>query len=107
MTEAIGAVNLSPIDNLNPTFGPSNGVGVNSSNELGNRFVDWLSNELAVVNNQVNTAELDLREFAAGKTDNLHHVMLSMNKASLSFELMVEVRNKVLEGYQEIMRMQI
>lgn len=70
-------------------------------------FADWVADEMSVVNGQINTAELNLREFAAGQTDNLHQVMLSLNKAKLSFEMMVEVRNKTLEGYQQIMRMQI
>ena len=80
---------------------------VQTNSEIGSRFVDWVSKEMLVVNDQIHTAESNLRDFAAGKTENLHQVMLSLNKAKLSFELMVEVRNKTLEGYQEIMRMQI
>ncbi len=73
----------------------------------GASFSDLVASEVSVINDQINSAELGLREFAAGKTDNLHQVMLGLNKARLSFELMVEVRNKTLEGYQQIMRMQI
>lgn len=42
-----------------------------------------------------------------GDPVSLHQVMISMEEAGLSFQLMVEVRNKLLEAYQELMRMQI
>jgi flagellar hook-basal body complex protein FliE len=44
---------------------------------------------------------------AAGDTDNLHQVMIALEEAKLSFQLMVQVRNKLLESYQDILRMQI
>jgi flagellar hook-basal body complex protein FliE len=43
----------------------------------------------------------------AGKNVSLHQTMIAMEEASVSFQLMVEVRNKLLESYQELMRMQI
>lgn len=73
----------------------------------GPSFADWLGQELATVSEQIRTADLQVRQLAAGEHDNLHQVMLSLEKAKLGFELMVEVRNKLLEGYQEIMRMQV
>jgi flagellar hook-basal body complex protein FliE len=42
-----------------------------------------------------------------GKNVSLHQTVIAMEEASLSFQLMVEVRNKLLESYQELMRMQI
>jgi flagellar hook-basal body complex protein FliE len=55
---------------------------------------------------QVNSEHL-LQDLASGKTDNIHHVMLSLGDAKLSLQLMVQVRNKLLEGYQDILRMQV
>jgi flagellar hook-basal body complex protein FliE len=43
----------------------------------------------------------------SGKNVSLHQTVIAMEEASLSFQLMVEVRNKLLESYQELMRMQI
>jgi flagellar hook-basal body complex protein FliE len=43
----------------------------------------------------------------SGQNVPLHQAMISMEEASVSFQLMVEVRNKLLEGYQELMRMQV
>ena len=47
------------------------------------------------------------RELAIGQTDELHRVLLSAAQADLSFRLLLEVRNRVTEALQEVMRMQI
>lgn len=44
---------------------------------------------------------------AVNPTDNLHHALLAMEGTRLSFELMLAVRNKALDAYQELMRMQV
>ena len=46
-------------------------------------------------------------KFASGQIDNIHDVMIASEKASLSFDLTVQVRNKLLDAYQELMRMQV
>ncbi len=61
---------------------------------------------------EVNTAQMDARmltrQFEAGDPDvNLQDVVLSLQKASLSFQTMVQVRNKLVSAYQEIMNMQV
>jgi flagellar hook-basal body complex protein FliE len=43
----------------------------------------------------------------SGKNVSLHQTMISMEEASVSFQLMVEVRNRLLDSYQELMRMQV
>ncbi len=48
-----------------------------------------------------------LKSLFAGKNVSLHQTMIAMEEASISFQLMVEVRNKLLESYQELMRMQV
>jgi len=61
--------------------------------------------------NEVNTKQMDstqaVNDLLAGKDIPLHQVMITMQEAGVAFQLMVEVRNKLLEGYQELMRMQI
>lgn len=42
-----------------------------------------------------------------GQVDDIHQVMIAAEKADLAFQLTVQIRNKVIEAYQEIMRMQI
>lgn len=70
-------------------------------------FKDFIMDAL----NNVNTLELEstrmTEDFIAGRTDNIHSVMIASEKASISLQFVMEVRNKVLEAYQEIMRMQV
>ena len=61
--------------------------------------------------NNVNALEQEsakiTEDFIAGRTDNIHSVMIASEKASISLQFVMEVRNKVIEAYQEIMRMQV
>ncbi len=70
-------------------------------------FAPWLEQQLVQVNQQLVDADTQLRGLALGQADNLHQVMISMEKAKLSFELVMQVRNRLLEAYQDILRMQI
>jgi len=70
-------------------------------------FADMLSNAVGSVDQTMKTSEQSIQDFATGKTDNVHEVMINMQRAQLSFQMMVEIRNKAIETYQEISRMQI
>ena len=68
-------------------------------------FSDMLKDTIKEVNQTQKTADKLSTEVASGKSDNIQETMLAMTQAELSFNLMVPVRNKALEAYQEIMRM--
>lgn len=70
-------------------------------------FGAWLTGQIASINDKVVGADAEVRRLALGEAGNLHEVMMRLENAKLSFELAVQVRNKLLEAYQEIMRMQI
>jgi flagellar hook-basal body complex protein FliE len=48
-----------------------------------------------------------MQDLQSGQNVSLHQTMIAMEEANVSFQLMVEVRNKLVDSYQEIMRMQI
>jgi flagellar hook-basal body complex protein FliE len=73
----------------------------------GTGFADWLTQQVTALNEQINDGDLAVRRLALGETGNLHEVMMRLEQAKLSFELAVQVRNRVLEAYQDIARMQI
>jgi flagellar hook-basal body complex protein FliE len=52
-------------------------------------------------------ADKAIEDFATGKTRNIHETMIAVNKADLAFRLTMQVRNKIVEAYQEVMRTQI
>ncbi len=69
-------------------------------------FADLLKGYLQNVNQQQQIAENTINKFLVGEAD-VHQVMISLEKADLSFQLMMQIRNKLIEAYQEIMRMQV
>lgn len=70
-------------------------------------FGNMVSQGLAQVNEQLQTSQADLQALATGDAQNLHQVMIRMEESRLSFQLMLQVRNRLLESYQDIMKMQI
>lgn len=70
-------------------------------------FAGFLKNELYKVDALQKNADVSSIELATGQTQDLHTVMVALEKASLSLGLTIEVRNKVLDAYNQIMRMQI
>lgn len=90
---------------LNPVKSVSQNNDIQNENVIS--FGDYLKNAL----NSVNQLQLDSQQigvdFAAGKTDNIHEVMLAGEKADIAMQLTMQIRNKVLDAYNEIMRMQI
>jgi flagellar hook-basal body complex protein FliE len=73
----------------------------------GATFVDTLKDAVHSVDGAQKAAEGQIEAFIAGEQENLHEVMISMNQAKLHFQLMTETRNKMLETYQELMRMPV
>jgi flagellar hook-basal body complex protein FliE len=70
-------------------------------------FQQFFADAVSQTNGLQNKAEEAQRRLLVGESDDLHGVMIAMEKASLSFQLTLAVRNKVIEAYQEVMRMQI
>jgi flagellar hook-basal body complex protein FliE len=59
------------------------------------------------VNRALLQTETDAQRLAVGDVQNLHQVMIHMEEAKASFQLFLQVRNRLLDAYQEVMRMQI
>jgi flagellar hook-basal body complex protein FliE len=68
---------------------------------------DKLVSSLDTLNSQLVNSQQAVTQLALGNTDNLHRVMMNLEQTRLSFELALAVRNKALEAYQDLMRMQV
>lgn len=80
---------------------------VNKQEEGGSSFAEMLDNSLKKLNDsKVNADNLTLK-FLTGEIQDFHQVAIAMQEASLTMQLAVEVRNKVIEAYQEVSRMQV
>lgn len=70
-------------------------------------FQAILNESVQSVGNFASTSQETVDRFLAGEGEELHHVALVAQQAELSFDLFMQVRNKVISAYQEIMRMQV
>ncbi len=76
----------------------------NQRDEAG--FSRVLENEISQVNKDIKEAEKLSLDLASGKQVDLPTVMMAINKADISFRMFVQLRNKALSAYEEIMRLQ-
>ncbi|MRW94170.1 flagellar hook-basal body complex protein FliE [Duganella sp. FT80W] len=70
-------------------------------------FGNWFTAELEKVNTGLVQSDQEAQRLALGEPLNLHEVMIHMEEAKLSFQLLAAVRNRMLEAYQEVMRTQV
>jgi flagellar hook-basal body complex protein FliE len=70
-------------------------------------FADTLKDAVGEVNTLQKTADVKAQELATGKTDNIQDVMMAQEKADIALRLMVNVRNKIIDAYNEVMKMQV
>jgi flagellar hook-basal body complex protein FliE len=112
MVNAINSYN-SIMDRYNSmiNIGDSSSVGKSGDQETANQvqgsFEDLLSSQINKLNDSQVQADNLIQDFAAGKTDDLHQVMIASQEASLSLELAVQIRNKIVDSYKELNNMQL
>lgn len=100
MPQAIGPLNRPPgLTPLPPVQSPPKSQGVAPD------FARGLGNLVQQVNATQHEASDAVNRLADGQGENLHEVMIAVSKAELSFNFVMEARNKLVEAYQEVMRM--
>lgn len=78
------------------------------TNEPGDKsFADTLKEAVNTVNQLQKDSDVKMQELATGKNTNIPEVMMAAEKADIGLRMMVQVRNKMIEAYQEIMKMQV
>ena len=70
-------------------------------------FSDLLLEAVSSVNDLQQKADSSARDFVIGDANSIHDTILALEKANLSLRLLNQTRNKVIEAYQEVMRMQM
>ncbi len=73
----------------------------------GSKFSEVISDAIGKVNDSQVNADNKVESFIKGEDVSMHDVMLSMQESQISMQLLIEVRNKVVEAYQEINRVQL
>lgn len=76
-------------------------------NKMSDAIVDGIRGSFEQVSSLQADAKQQMIDFAAGRSDSVHEVMISVQKAKLTFDLVMGIRNKVISGFKEIMKMPI
>ncbi|HUN65416.1 MAG TPA: flagellar hook-basal body complex protein FliE [Bacteroidota bacterium] len=99
-------MNINPVSGLLPgqsAQAPASKAG----RETGGSFSEVLRDSISSVNDLQNDAGAAIEGMVSGEATDLHDVMIAVEKAKTSFDLLMEVRNKGLAAYQELMRIQV
>ncbi|UDQ97504.1 flagellar hook-basal body complex protein FliE [Lentisphaerota bacterium WC36G] len=91
-------INNSTVDNIQSS------TAINDVNAPS--FGDVLTSMVKGVDKKQDIAEMSIRDLAVGKTNNIQDVVLKLEEADVAFSLLREIRNKLLEGYKEVISMQ-
>jgi flagellar hook-basal body complex protein FliE len=77
------------------------------ANDLGKQFGAFLNEAIGNLNTQQATVEQLNQSFIKGELSDVHQLTIASEKATLGLELTVQVRNRIVEAYQEVMRTQL
>lgn len=95
----------SSLETIQPLFKTQNNSGTAAA--AGPGFGELLKNAIGEVNSlQQQSADMKTK-LVTGEIEDIHQVMIAAEKADLAFQLTLQIRTKVIEAYQEIMRMQV
>jgi flagellar hook-basal body complex protein FliE len=97
-------MNIEPISHLLLSATKTN---IEATQKPEATFGQWLGEQVADTNNQLNAADQALNELASGRTENLHQTMITLEQAKLSFQYLEQIRNRLMTAYQELLREQI
>lgn len=98
---------MEKIGQIQTPFIQTQSVSKPASENKTEGFGEIFKNSLKEVNAAQNESDKLTSQLVTGEVQDVHEVMIASQKASLSLQLTVQVRNKVVEAYQEMMRMQV
>ena len=101
---------MNPVNNLS-TYGPLMLRGANPAGQTeavgGSTFKDFLVDSIKEVNSMQQAADRAVEKLAAGEDVNPAEVLTAVQKADIAFKLMMQMRNKMVQAYQEIQNIRV
>ncbi|MBN2693026.1 flagellar hook-basal body complex protein FliE [bacterium] len=79
----------------------------NDNNQKNVDFAEVLNEAIDSVAEQQKTADDDIKSLLAGESKNIHGTMIALEKAEITLKLMTKVRDKAIDAYREVMRMNV
>lgn len=80
---------------------------LDQTKDKGESFGKTLEKFITEVNGLQNQASMSIEKLATGEITDVHEVMIAVEEANTALEFMLEIRNKIVEAYQEVMRMPV
>jgi flagellar hook-basal body complex protein FliE len=105
MSDPLGLINSA--GNVGGIRPPGMGAPRIGGNEGGPSFKDVLMKNIEQVNKLQKDAESAIEDLASGKRDDVDGVLIANKKAEMAFQLLQQVRNKLVDAYEEIKQMRV
>ena len=83
------------------------GAKATGSKEETTRFGALLKDAISEVNNLSQKSDMEIQKIMTGESDELQTAVIAMQRADVSFQMMMQVRNKIVQAYQEVLRMPV
>ena len=101
-------LNLNSAPALTPLTGPSStAASASQEGTAGTQFSDLLKQALQEVNDAQSSSEQEARNLMSGEATDMHTAILAVQKADVSFQMMMAVRSKLVDAYRAVMQMQM
>lgn len=98
---------MNEISSITPELALNSELDIQPKKSLGSSFKNVLVNNLRETNNALNDSDKLSQDFALGKNTDLHKVIIAMERAQVAMQYTMQIRNKLVEGAQELLRMQV
>ena len=98
---------LASLSGLPPIADPTSVPIPAADRQSGGEFQGVLKDAIASINDIQQGANQAVQALATGQSQNIHQAMIALQEADISFQLMMQIRNKLVTAYEEIQRMQI
>ncbi|MDP4161470.1 MAG: flagellar hook-basal body complex protein FliE [Bacillota bacterium] len=100
-------VNFPAVSNIFASGTNAATASMKSGSDAQKSFAAFLKESINNVNETQNQSDILTNQLARGENVDLHQVMISAQKANITLQATMEIRNKVIDAYQEVMRMQV
>jgi len=98
-------IRIKPI--IPPVVGEGPGAASGTAAQASGAFLGSLKEAIAKANDVQLEASQAVDKLMTGESQNVHQTMIALQKADVSFQLMMQIRNKIVSAYEEIQRMQV
>lgn len=83
-------------------------TNTNTQKKESDKFIDYIKIALGEISKSQNNAKIDSEQFILNQSGiSLNDIMINLEKSSISIQMAIQIRNKVISAYQEIMNQQI